>query len=99
MGHSLPDKVVRLQQLRGGPLEHKGFRAHGCNRSRPLLQLAVDGLVQAPQCGFQTSASSQEGLLLRMYFNRILICIRRQHLQEEGVDSFVQRICYFRSNS
>ena len=27
MGLSLLDKVVRLQQLRVGPLEHKGFQA------------------------------------------------------------------------
>ena len=34
-------------------------------------------------------------LLFRMYLNRMWICISTKHLQEEGVDSFVERLCYF----
>ena len=47
MGHSLLDKVVRLQQLRGGPLEHKGFQAHGRNNELLIGTKVFTGIPKA----------------------------------------------------
>ena len=101
-----------------------------CRWSRPSLQLAVDGLVQAPQYGHQTCASSLavfsssflaslsflypvysasmmeppgrwslvsfffSCVCSRMFLNRMWICISTKHLQEDGVHSCVESVCY-----